>query len=812
MKKYLLSCLLTLLSLALPAADITISGYISDEETGETLINATVFDSISGKGAVSNLYGFYTLTLPEGQVHLIYSYLGYKPQRFVFRADNNRQLTVRLQSGAELEEVVVSGRQHKEFGVLGTQMSAVEIPVAQIKNVPSLLGENDVIKALQLLPGVQSGSEGSAGLYVRGGGPDENLLLLDGVPVYNVNHMFGFFSVFNADAIKNVTLYKGNFPARFGGRLSSVVDIRMNDGNDKSYHGNVSVGLISSKFNFEGPIVREKTSFNLSFRRTYADLLLQPILQATRRGMDELDKLSAGYYFYDFNVKINHKFSDRDRLYLSFYSGDDAIYAKVRNKYTESKTYKSTSAIGLDWAWGNLIAALRWNHIINSKMFLNTTASYTRYRFDMSIGLKDENWEYQPPSYLATDIMMGYRSGIEDYTIKADLDYTPNPGHTVKLGANYTYHTFKPGVTVAKFRMDDDSVHQNLLDTVFGDSFVYAHETMLYAEDNIDLGRYVKANLGLHYSTFFVQRQFYHSLQPRLGLRFLFSDNFSFKAGYAMMNQYIHLLSNSDISLPTDLWVPVTKRITPMNSHQVSAGLFYNLKNLVDLSVEGYYKSMHNILEYKDGASFMGSTTGWEDKVSMGRGWSYGLEFLAQKSYGRYTGWIGYTWAKSERLFDRPGQELNNGKVFPAKYDRRHDLSITASYKLNDRIDFAASWVYSSGNCATLALQNYEGSPVPDSYQYYFSSLPYIESRNNYRFESYQRLDIGVNFRKKLKRGTRTWNISAYNAYNRNNPFFVYPSHSERYDPVSRQYVTKRALKQVSIFPLIPSISYSYSF
>jgi len=392
MKKHVLCCLLALLSFALPAAGITISGYISDEETGETLINATVYDSISGKGAVSNLYGFYTLTLPEGPVHLIYSYLGYKPQRFAFWADSDRQLTVRLQSGAELEEVVVSGRQHKEFGVLGTQMSAVEIPVAQIKNVPSLLGENDVIKALQLLPGVQSGSEGSAGLYVRGGGPDENLLLLDGVPVYNVNHMFGFFSVFNADAIKNVTLYKGNFPARFGGRLSSVVDIRMNDGNDKSYHGNVSVGLISSKFNFEGPIVREKTSFNLSFRRTYADLLLQPILQATKRGMDELDKLSAGYYFYDFNAKINHKFSDRDRLYLSFYSGDDAIYAKVRNKYTESKTYKSTSAIGLDWAWGNLIAALRWNHIINSKMFLNTTASYTRYRFDMSIGLKDENW------------------------------------------------------------------------------------------------------------------------------------------------------------------------------------------------------------------------------------------------------------------------------------------------------------------------------------------------------------------------------------------------------------------------------------
>ncbi|MDD2618664.1 MAG: TonB-dependent receptor, partial [Bacteroidales bacterium] len=354
--------------------------------------------------------------------------------------------------------------------------------------------------------------------------------------------------------------------------------------------------------------------------------------------------------------------------------------------------------------------------------------------------------------------------------------------------------------------------HHTLLDTTYGDSFVYAHETMLYVEDNIDLGRFIKANLGLHYSTFFVQQQFYHSLQPRLGLRFLFSEDLSFKAGYAMMSQYIHLLSNSSISLPTDLWVPVTKRITPMRSHQVSAGLFYNLNNLVDFSVEGYYKSMYNILEYKDGASFMGSTTGWEDKVSMGRGWSYGLEFLAQKSYGRYTGWIGYTWAKSERLFDRPGQELNNGKVFPAKYDRRHDLSITAAYKLNERIDFAATWIYSSGNCATLALQNYEGSQVPDSYQYYFPNLEYIESRNNYRFESYQRLDIGVNFRKKLKHGTRTWNISVYNAYNRNNPFFVYPSYSVQYNPVTQQYVSKRALKQVSIFPIIPSISYSYSF
>jgi len=806
LKKSVLFLLLIFQTLSLSSKNFAISGYITDQKTGETLISASVFDNLTKKGAISNNFGFYSLTLPAGTVDLSFSYVGYQKEIQKFYLTKDTVIHIQMKGVNELSEVTITGGR-KELGVQGSQMGAIEIPVGQIKSIPTLFGETDVLKALQLLPGVKAGTEGSAGIYVRGGGPDENLLLLDGIPVYNVNHLFGFVSVFNTDAIKNVTLYKGNFPARFGGRLSSVIDIRMNDGNDKEYHGNVSIGLISTKINLEGPLIKEKTSFNISLRRSYADILLQPILYLTSK--NEENTMMGGYYFYDFNAKISHKISDKDRLFLSFYSGDDAIYANMKDNYTNFDKSVQKDQMKMNWDWGNIISALRWNHVISSKLFMNTTASYTRYRFKLGLQNISNVKTTNPYSEKTEDIFMSYRSGIEDYSVRADFDYTPGSNHDIKFGGNFTYHTFRPGVTAQKYTSSDDITSK--IDTTIGDKNVFSNETMLYAEDNISIGTFIKANVGLHYSTFKVQDQFYNSLEPRLSMRFLISDKFSFKTGFATMSQYIHLLSNSSLSLPTDLWVPVTKRITPMKSKQVSAGFYYNLMNTLDLSVESYYKSMDNLIEYKDGASFLGSSTGWEDKVYMGRGWAYGLEFLAQKSFGNTTGWLGYTWSKTERLFDRPGQEINDGEAFPAKYDRRHDMSLTLTHKFSEKIDLSGSWIYSTGQCGTLALNTYDGPGIEQSTYYGSESLSYISSRNNFRFDAYHRMDLGINFHKKLKHGIRTWNFSVYNAYNKLNPFFVYPTSTD-YKDADGNNKLRKALTQVSIFPIIPSVSYNYKF
>ena len=791
----------------------TISGYITIDKSGETLISAAVFDKNAGKGTISNSYGFYSLTLPGGEVELNYSYVGLSSAQRSFMLTGDTVINIKLSENTNLNEVTVVGNR-KGLGVKGTQMSAINIPVTQIKKIPSLLGETDVIKALQLLPGVKAGNEGSAGMFVRGGGPDENLLILDGVPVYNVNHLFGFFSVFNTDAIKDVTLYKGSFPARFGGRLSSVVDISMNDGNDKEIHGNVTVGLISSKLNLEGPIVKEKTTFNFSARRTYADILTLPFMSKYGSSFNGgAGGTKLGYYFYDLNGKISHKISDKDRLYLSAYMGNDVIYADMQEFEYKNIGYTETGRLKMDWDWGNLITALRWNHVVSNKLFMNTTASLTRYRFDMIKGTVVTTVNETPPSTVVDKRNAGFKSLINDYALKIDFDWSPTPNHTVKFGVNYINHTFSPGVSILKQQISDASIKQNT-DTTYGDAKIYAQEMSAYFEDNFSISPVLELNLGLHYSTFLVQNHFYNLWpQPRLGLRVLLNDNLSVKAGFASMSQYVHLLSNSNISLPTDLWVPVTKRIPPMQSSQYSAGVFYNFRNLLDFSVEAYYKSMDNLIEYKDGASFFGSTTGWEDKVSIGKGWAYGIELLVQKSVGNTTGWLGYTWSRTERLFDRPGQRINNGVAFPAKYDRPHSISIVGMHKFSEKIDIAATWVYSSGQRGTLALHYYDGTEIPQhtDYETNVFELPYISSRNNYKLPATHRLDVGINFHKKKKHGVRTWNVSLYNAYNHMNPFLV--TITEKNIGHNGWYaLSKKELTQVSLFPIIPSVSYSYKF
>ena len=779
----------------------TISGYVMDAASKETLIGATVIDKNSGKGCATNTYGFYTLTLNQGEVNLQISYVGYAQQNQTFDLKENLSQNFLLEANTMLDEVVVEGTR-ATVSARSPQMSVVELPVQQIKTIPTLFGEADVLKALQLLPGVQNGSEGSAGMYVRGGGPDENLLLLDGVPVYNVNHMLGLFSVFNPDALKNVTLYKGSFPAHFGGRLSSVVDVRMKEGDMQKYHGNVSIGLISSKLNFEGPIVKDKLSFNLSYRRTYGDLLIKPALWIAQWTNPDMGRFNVGYYFYDFNGKLNWKISDKDRLYLSFYTGDDAIYFGVKFKDYSIYDTQYTNKMNLNWKWGNKVAALRWNHVVSQRLFMDASVNYTQYRHDLGLGISEEvAGGVVTNTNFTSEYSMGYKSGINDLTAKLDFDYRPLPNHEIRFGGNYTYHQFRPEVQSVKVALGT----QNSIDTVMGASNVYAHETALYAEDNMTFGDIFRVNVGVHYSTFTVEGKTYQSVQPRLSTSIMLASNFSLKAGYAYMTQYVHLLSNSSLSLPTDLWVPVTAKIEPMNAHQWSLGAFWEFPRLFDISLEGYYKTMDNLLEYKDGASFFGSSENWENKVCMGRGWAYGVEFLVQRSFGKTTGWIGYTWAHSNRQFDREGQMVNNGKVFPAKYDRRHDLSITVQHKFNEKFDLSGTWVFSSGNCGTLGTQIYEGLPND------WDAIPQINAleRNNFRLGNYHRLDLGFNYHHTpFKYGVGTLNISVYNVYNHNNPFVVYTDYV--WDEASMQ--EKKKLMQVSIFPIIPSISYSYKF
>ena len=797
MKKNLL-LLLLLIASAGAWAQHTISGTITDAKTGETLIGATVYDTISKKGAATNQHGRFTLTLKESKAVLRVSYVGYETQFHPLEIDKNQRLDVQLKGSVTLSEVVITGErvQHVE----SSQSSIIELPVEQVKSVPVIFGETDVIKVVQLLPGVQSGSEGMSGMYVRGGGPDENLFLLDGVPMYNVNHLGGFFSAFNSDAVKNITLYKGSFPAHFSSRLSSVLDITTNNGNDKEYHGGVGVGLISAKFNLEGPIIKEKTTFSISGRRTYGDALLQPIiaLVAATEGMGD-EKVNAGYYFYDLNAKITHKFNNRSRLYASYYMGDDALYAKY--KYFHNSLEKDFMRLGYNW--GNIVGSVRWNYELTPKLFMNVTGAYTRYRNNLALTEESVYLRYTD-SYT-----MGFNSGIQDITARADFDYAPSPDHAVKFGGQVLHHIFKPETSSIKVSENDEEDSYKF-DTIIGQSIVHANEMMLYAEDDWRINDWLKVNAGLNMTGFQVQGVFYPSVQPRLSGRILFNDRLSAKVGYAYMTQYLHLLSNSSISLPTDLWVPVTARIKPMTSQQVAAGLFYNVLDL-NLSVEGYYKYMNNLLEYKDGASFWGNSQGWEDKVCMGRGWAYGVEFLAQKSVGRLTGWLGYTWSHTDRKFDREGNILNAGRTFPAKYDRRHDVSLVLTYKFNEHIDASASWVFSSGNTATLPMQDIDPSEegAEQRYPYYYNyEVPYVSSRNNYRMPNYHRMDVSVNFHKKLRRGKRTINISIYNVYNHQNPYLVYESYA--YD--FRTGNDTRVLKQLSIFPILPSISYNWTF
>jgi len=803
-----LSICLILLAVAMPAVaqKVTVSGFVTDAGSGERMIDATVYEKASFAGTTTNNYGFYSLPLQRGKSVIIVSYLGYDPITLEVNLTRDTVMHFSLtMASSEIGAVTVtaSGRQSK---IESPQMSMIDIPIDKFLKLPVIFGEADVLKVIQLLPGVQSGTEGSTGIYVRGGGPDQNLFLLDGVPVYNASHLFGFMSVFNPDAVKSVQLYKGGFPARYGERLSSVVDIRMKEGNEKEFHGNFAIGLISSKLSLEGPIIKDRTSFIISARRTYYDILAQPFIMALND--DRNSKTTGGYYFYDLNGKINHKFSEKSRLYLSSYLGRDRAFTRNRSRpdyYDENHDmYEFRDSYGL--GWGNIITSLRWNYLLTNKLFSNTTLTYSKYDFDVTIESSVENLTTKEKE---SDYFR-YFSGIEDLGAKIDFDYYPSASHTVKFGAGYTWHHFKPGVTSFRY---DPMYNNDGIDTVIGDMKVRANEFIMYAEDNFDITSRIKMNAGIRLSLFNVQDTSYLVFQPRVSLRYLATDDLSFKISYSKMSQFVHLLTTSAISLPTDLWLPVTRKFNPPISHQVAIGSSFRLPGQLEMTVEAFYKTMDNLIEYKEGASFGGTGAGWESKVEKGRGWAYGTELMLEKSYGKLTGWIGYTLSWTNRKFEN----LNFGRTFPAKYDRRHDISVALTHKFSEKVDAGLVWVFGTGNAATLGIMEYPPEDFMNSDNYYYSPVTEYPSRNNYRTPSYHRLDLGVNLHKQKKRGIRTWSFSVYNAYSRKNPFFIYWG-SEYYsepdpaNPGEYLYFTKPVLKKVSIFPIIPSVSYSFKF
>ena len=784
----------------------TVSGYITDTGSGETLIGAGVLvEDASRKtptGAVTNAYGYYTLTVPCGRVSLQYSYVGYESQAVELDLQRDTTINILLKPSAEIREATVVAQ--KDAGIQSTYLGAIDIPLVHIQRTPVVFGEADVLKAIQLMPGVQGGNEGFTGLYVRGGGPDENLILLDGVPVYNVDHMLGILSVFQTEAVKKVTLYKGSFPARYGGRVSSIVDIRTNDGNMRETHGSIGVGALTEKFHLEGPIIKDTLSYSVSARGLHT-VFFDPLIRYFGKRIETGTEMYANYFFYDLNGKLTWRLSDRDRFFLGAYSGRDQMNLRFDERegtFSDTDGFDRTR-VGL--GWGNNVVSLRWNHVFSSQLFANTTLAYNHYRMSMDSGMRSQGRDYDGSRYVY-DFDIDYISGIRDWSAKMDFDYVPSPRHLVKFGAEYVYHTFIPQtLTAVSFTQEGDEEAQE--EQKYGYTKPYrGHDFSVYAEDDFSVGDHLTVNPGLHLSLFRTDGKSYWNLQPRLSAKYAWDSGWSVKAGYARMAQYVHLLSSAQVSLPIDLWVPITRDIKPVTSDQFSAGVYFDGIRGWEFSVEGYFKSMRNILEYKDGTLMVATNTGWENKVEMGAGRAMGLEFFAQKTAGPLTGWLAYTLAKSDRLF--PDGTINLGERFPYKYDRRHNFNINLNWQVAPRVDLSATFVFATGGTTTLPMRQ-TMILRPDGR---LSSADFVEHRNNYRLPPSHHLNVGANFHKKKRHGERIWSLSVYNLYRQLNPNLVFFHYETERPSPEAEPETKLVMDKLTILPFVPSVSYTWQF
>ncbi|GAA0874996.1 TonB-dependent receptor [Wandonia haliotis] len=748
----------------------TLSGYVRDGGTGEELIGATVrILDLENTGAATNAYGFFSITLPEGEYRIAVQFVGFVTVEDTILLTEDKRLDFNLIDNTTLNEVVVEA-ERQDQNVTDIQMGVDKLDMREINKVPVLMGEKDVLKTIQLRPGVKNGGEGTGGFFVRGGAADQNLILLDEATVYNVSHLLGFFSVFNSDALKDVTLYKGTQPAEFGGRLASVLDVRMKDGNMKRFGVSGGIGLISARLNVEGPIVKDKGSFSIAGRRTYADLFLKLSREESLK--------NSQLYFYDLNLKANYKLNERNRIYLSGYFGRDVLgFQKV---------------FGLDW--GNATGTLRWNSLVSEKLFSNTTFIFSEYNYKVSIDFAGNNAEIV--------------SRIQNYNLKQDFQYFINSENKIKFGINSIFHRILPGKLALENQPIANSKENNRY--AWDNAAYISHEWKPFKRVGFEYGArlstFTLVGRGDFYSyneagnvtdtTRLGNAEFgktYVNIEPRVGINLLLSEKNSLKAFYGRNTQNLHLLSNSTTGSPTDLWIPSSYNVRPEISDQVSLGYFRNfLSNKLELSVETYYKWMQNQIDYKDGAELdFGENV--ESQLLTGTGRAYGIEFLFRKKVGKITGWVGYTLSRVEKKIEG----INNDEYYPARQDRTHDISIVLMYQILPRLSVAATWVYYTGNAVTFPSGKYEiqGQVVN-----------YYTERNAYRMPDYHRMDLGITFDgKKRKRFESSWNLSFYNLYARENAFTI-TFEEDPNDPSKTQAV------QTSLFKIIPSITYNFKF
>lgn len=775
---------------------VSISGYVKDALSGEDLIGASIYVKEKEVGVATNAYGFYSISVPAGKYTMVVSYIGYESiTDIIDLSEDLRKSYTISEIGIKTEEVVITAKRSDD-NVKSNEMSKIEITAEQLQEIPVLFGETDIIKTIQLLPGIQSTGDGNSGFYVRGGGPDQNLILLDEAVVYNASHLFGFFSVFNADAIKTVSILKGGMPANYGGRLSSVLNVTLNDGNSNDFHGKGGVGLISSRLYLEGPLKKNKSSFMVAGRRTYADVLAQPFLNERTRG--------NRYYFYDLNAKVNYTLSDKDRVYLSGYFGRDVFSFK-------DNTSRSTSPPEFKSDWGNSTVTLRWNHLFSDKLFSNTSLIYNDYQFSFGGGFNTLDFKFS--------------SSIRDYGFKTDFDYYLSPKSKIRFGANAVHHTFNPGA--ASIAFSDQEIELKNPDRL-------AIEMGSYALWEVDVNDLLNINLGLRYSAFnaigpfkegvsdsvtgapsgdtlrwdsWESIQWYDALEPRLAFRYITGPSSSVKGSLTKNVQYIHLASISGGTLPTDLWLPSSKYIKPQLSYQAAIGYFKNLKeNTYETSAEAFYKPMENQIDFAPGANlFLAEEI--DQSVLNGTGLAYGLELFLKKSKGRLTGWIGYTWSKTTRTIS----PLNNDQPYFPRYDRRHDVSILATYRFSEKLKASAVWVFATGIAYTPAVGRFFGNvgvlPDGQSAGALFDVISiYPDEFNGERLVPYHRGDFSLIYTPKSKKKrawSGDWNLSVFNLYNRKNPYFVYDDTNVAAGINERKMI---------YFPIIPSITYNFKF
>jgi hypothetical protein len=782
----LVFCILIVSVFTAYAQKYTISGIIKDKDNGETIVGVVVLAKDTAtksiiQGNYTNSSGFYSISLPKGIYLINVQYIGYTKFEKILKLTNNQSLNIELEPVAiQVDEVEVTGKKMDQ-NVSTVQVGKMEMKIETIKTLPALMGEVDILKSIQLLPGIQSGSEGNSGFYVRGGNADQNLILLDDAPIYNAGHLFGFFSIFNADAVKSVEILKSGIPANYGGRLSSILDVTQKEGNMKKYEVDGGVGLIFSRLTVQGPIKKDKASFIVSGRRTYIDYLVQPFLK------DSSPMKGTKFYFYDLNAKVNVILNDKHRIFIGGYFGDDTYGFKSKDQ-----------GMSANFLWSNSALSARWTWIVSPKMFLHTTAIYSNYEFE-TLMQQDQT-------------KFSINSGIRDYTLKTELSYIPNPKHVIKAGVHYIYHSFYP----TKFDSDNN---QNAIKLPDAPPY-YANDLSFYVTDQYDVTKWLSINAGLRFTIFqhigtftrFVLDEEgyivdsivykkgevikqYNYLEPRISARITLDKNTSIKASYTINYQPLHQISLASITLPTDVWIPSTDIIKPQQGHHFSLGIFKNFKdNTYETYIDGYYKIMNNLAEYKDNLAFASLMGNQDQMYTFGRGRSYGVEVFLNKTQGKFHGFIGYTLSYTQRQFD----DLNNGNWFYAKYDRRHDVSINLNYDILPKIlTVSVVWIYASGNTMT----------IPVGYYFYNGHLmTEFSDRNAYRMPAYHRLDFSISWqfwkRKNFESGI---NFSVYNVYNRKNPFYIYFSTKE-YTPSE---LTTKAYK-VSLFPIIPSITWNF--